>query len=307
MNNFRNEIKAEFTAVPNFVSRDSRTSWKAKGIFLYLASRPDDWEFNMYEIQKNATDGKTSLQTGLKELEETGYLIRKRSTNKKGQFNGWDWILTLPKTDKQEIPLSGNPSDGKTAGRENGSYKKKESTKTEITKKENTNGQSVLIEKGKHPLVKHIEENFPRIAKMREPLTDEQAVKLLDDYKEKHPKLFPTDRPLKEAIHICLEELNDHKNTTKRFSANRNIRTFLNNHIDWKLLTVDEGGKAKKTSDRMFTIQQANTLFMNNFGGSNGTGTVFDDVFIYHSGEGKDRMYKLNPEHKAQIRKWTVN
>lgn len=168
-------------------------------------------------------------------------------------------------------------------------------------------GQSVLIEKGKHPLVKHIEENFPRIAKMREPLTDEQSVKLLKDYKEEYPKLFPTDKPLKEVIHSILQELNDHKNTTKRFSANRNIRTFLNNHIEWNMLTVDEGGRAKKPKGRVFNIHEANTLFMNNFGGSNGTGTVFDDVFDYHSGEGKDKRFKLNPEHRSQIRKWTVD
>lgn len=305
MNNFRNEVVKEFTALPNFVSRDKRTSWKAKGIFLYLASRPDDWQFNMAEIQTNATDGKASLQTGLKELEETGYLIRKRSTNKKGQFNGWDYILTLP--DKPVFTLSDKTVNGQSDNGKSASYKKKDSTKKEITKKENTNSQSVLIEKKKHPLVKHIEENFPRIAKMREPLTDEQAAKLMNDYKEKHPKLFPTDRPLKEVIHTCLEELNDHKNTSKRFSANRNIRTFLNNHIDWNLLTVDEGGKAKKPKGRVFTIHEANSLFMNNFGGSNGTGTVFDDVFIYHSGEGKNKRFKLNPEHRSQIRKWTID
>lgn len=134
MNNFKNNIKANFTAVPNFVSNDQRLSWKAKGIFLYLASKPNDWQFYMNEIKKNATDGKTSLQTGIKELEELGYLIRKKSVDGNNQFNGWDWILTIP--DNQEIRLSGSPSVRQSDSRKTPSHTKTDSTNKELTKKE---------------------------------------------------------------------------------------------------------------------------------------------------------------------------
>lgn len=165
-------------------------------------------------------------------------------------------------------------------------------------------GQTDLIEPEEHPLVQHIEAKYKRVAKMREPLTSEQAVKIMKDYRAKYPGLFPTDGPLKRAIDTCLQELNDHVNSTKKFSANRNLRTFLTNHIDWKLLTPDEGGKAKKPKERTYTIEEANALYMNNFSGTNSTGTQFKDIFEKVSGEGKNSRYKLDEKYVPQVKKW---
>lgn len=95
MNAFRNEIKSNFTALPNILANDPNLSWKAKGIFLYLASKPDTWNFYMKEIQKNATDGIVSLKSGIKELIKHGYLKRKR-LYKDGKIRGMKWTLLLP-------------------------------------------------------------------------------------------------------------------------------------------------------------------------------------------------------------------
>ena len=132
MNNFKNKIKENFTAIPNIIANDSSISWKAKGIFLYLASKPNDWQFYMKEIKKNATDGKTSLQTGIKELEESHYLIRTKSVDNDNQFNGWDWELTIP--DEQVFRQSGNPTVGESGRRETASYTNTENSNKEYTK-----------------------------------------------------------------------------------------------------------------------------------------------------------------------------
>ena len=106
-----------YTNVSNQVIRDERLSWKARGIFVYLWSQADNWQFYVSEVAKHATDGRESLQNGLKELEEFGYLKRTNRQNNGGKFSGMEWILS-------DIP---DHQTGKTV---NGENNKKETEKT---------------------------------------------------------------------------------------------------------------------------------------------------------------------------------
>jgi len=56
--------------------QDVNLSWKAKGIWAYCMSRPDDWEFHVNHLITVSGDGRDSVYAGLKELEEQGYLTR---------------------------------------------------------------------------------------------------------------------------------------------------------------------------------------------------------------------------------------
>lgn len=73
--------------------RDSRLSWKARGIFAYLWSQSESWDFNEIEVTKHSTDGRDALRSGLKELEDAGYLDRKRERDRKGKVGSSKWIL----------------------------------------------------------------------------------------------------------------------------------------------------------------------------------------------------------------------
>jgi hypothetical protein len=53
-------------------------SFKAKGVFLYFWSKPDDWEIKPRAIEDDWVDGQTVVYNALKELETAGYLYRKR-------------------------------------------------------------------------------------------------------------------------------------------------------------------------------------------------------------------------------------
>lgn len=102
-----------FTVISNNVIKDETLSWKAKGIFAYLWSMPDDWDFYETEVSKHATDGRDSLRSGLKELEDKGYLTRKRARNDKGQVVSSYWQLSEnPMLDNptQDNPTQGNPT-----------------------------------------------------------------------------------------------------------------------------------------------------------------------------------------------------
>jgi len=75
-----------FAQIKNEVLHDQNLSWKAKGLFAYLYSKPDDWDFSMWRIKEDSTDGKESTRIGLKELEDNGYLQRIRKNDGRMEY-----------------------------------------------------------------------------------------------------------------------------------------------------------------------------------------------------------------------------
>ena len=120
-----------FTNTSNQLIRDESLTWKARGIFNYLWSQANEWQFYVSEVAQHSKDGENALQTGLQELEEHGYLKRTNRHSKKGKFDGLDWILddmgslnrqaenTVDGEIQKKTPKKAEkPSDVKTAGRE---------------------------------------------------------------------------------------------------------------------------------------------------------------------------------------------
>lgn len=98
----RKEYSKGFTTTSNTIIRDERLTWKARGIFNYLWSMPDDWDFYAKEVANHAKDGIHSLDSGLEELAKYGYLERTRLRDKKGRFGAPVWILHDDPVDAQE-------------------------------------------------------------------------------------------------------------------------------------------------------------------------------------------------------------
>jgi hypothetical protein len=73
--------KIPFTQVANGVLTDKRLSAKAKGLYAYLYSKPDGWDFAIDRIALEMADGRKSINEGLKELEALGFLTRKRQSD----------------------------------------------------------------------------------------------------------------------------------------------------------------------------------------------------------------------------------
>lgn len=80
-----------FVTVHKSFIHDDNLTWKAKGILLYLLSRPDDWQVYETELNKHSSDGRDSLRTGIKELEQAGYIHRTRKRNEKGQLKEYEY------------------------------------------------------------------------------------------------------------------------------------------------------------------------------------------------------------------------
>lgn len=100
----RQKRKDRFLVVDNKIIEDKRLSFKARGLLIYMLSKPDDWKFWTSElVKRSAKDGISSIRTALKELEAAGYLIRKRERSSKGTFTSQDWILTDKPTFQPQV------------------------------------------------------------------------------------------------------------------------------------------------------------------------------------------------------------
>jgi DNA-binding MarR family transcriptional regulator len=78
--NFKKE-QIPFTQVANQVLNDPNLTFKAKGIYAYLYSKPDGWDFAIDRIAKDSKESRLAVNTGLQELEANGYLLRERQAN----------------------------------------------------------------------------------------------------------------------------------------------------------------------------------------------------------------------------------
>lgn len=68
-----------FAQIHNAALADGRLSFKARGILAFLLSRPPGWKTSAERLAKSGTDGERAVKSGLKELEELGYLKRTRT------------------------------------------------------------------------------------------------------------------------------------------------------------------------------------------------------------------------------------
>lgn len=130
--------RGNYTNTSNKLIRDDRLTWKARGIFNYLWSQANEWQFYVSEIVKHSPGGIKELRNGLDELEKFGYLKRTNRHGANGNFSGMDWILDDEGTlidenchsdhfgedaemELKEQKVFPKASDAKDVGRENGS------------------------------------------------------------------------------------------------------------------------------------------------------------------------------------------
>lgn len=85
-----------FSIISNTWLRDSRLSWKAKGLLAYIASHAPGHVLTTAQMHAEATDGPDAVRSGLVELEAAGYLVRIELRNGRGHRTGTDYELREP-------------------------------------------------------------------------------------------------------------------------------------------------------------------------------------------------------------------
>ncbi|MCD8760753.1 DnaD domain protein [Mammaliicoccus sciuri] len=128
----------DFVLVHKGFIYDSNISAKAKGILLYLLSRPNNWKIYTSEIQKHMTDGLKAVNSGVNELIAIGYIERKQTRKDNGDFGEYEYyVYEKPKK------IRGMPF-GESAKMENavGENAKGQATNNNSTNNDLTNNDS---------------------------------------------------------------------------------------------------------------------------------------------------------------------
>jgi DNA-binding MarR family transcriptional regulator len=99
MNKLNNKIKDNFTIIPNDIIRNKSLSDRARFIFCYMASMPDDWKFYQGAMAKELGYTKDTLRKYIEELLETGYLNREQR-RETGKFDSYDYTLNFTPSGK---------------------------------------------------------------------------------------------------------------------------------------------------------------------------------------------------------------
>ena len=90
----KNFIVQRFGQVPNELLNNADLSFKAKGLYAYIQSKSDSWQFSATNISRQTKESVNSINSGLKELEDSGYLLRKKYKNRYGHW-GILYILAI--------------------------------------------------------------------------------------------------------------------------------------------------------------------------------------------------------------------
>ena len=114
---FRVKKTRDYTVMSNHHLRNTDLSLKAKGLLSLMLSLPENWDYTTKGLACICKDGIDSINSGVKELEVNGYVIRKRLRNEKGQLTTTEYTIfeqpqTLDMTDtppKGENPILDNP------------------------------------------------------------------------------------------------------------------------------------------------------------------------------------------------------
>ena len=105
----KNPSRKKFTVVNNHALRDDNLSLKARGLLVTMLSLPNNWKFSetgLCALFKK--DGQASIRSGLKELESSGYLVRRRTRDDMGRVDGVEWIIyDQPRLENRNVD---NPS-----------------------------------------------------------------------------------------------------------------------------------------------------------------------------------------------------
>jgi len=108
---FRVEKTKDFTVMSNHHLRNGKLSLKAKRLLSLMLSLPEDWDYTTKGLACICKDGVDSIGSALKELEQHGYLTRRRIRFENGRLGDIEYMI-------HEKPVSGEP-EGDSPEREN--------------------------------------------------------------------------------------------------------------------------------------------------------------------------------------------
>ena len=184
---------------------NEKISLKAKGLLALLLSYPDNWQFYEAEIVQHAADKANSLSSGLKELIENGYIVRKLGKDETGKFKGYEYHI-------YEKPITEKPITENSVLLNNKDTKNKD-TKNKNTKNKNTKTASSpeLASEfkewySKYPHPRNEQQTMKNYIKARKTYSAEQLMTALNNYLAEIEEQHTDKRYIKHSTNFVGQE-----------------------------------------------------------------------------------------------------
>ena len=118
---YRVDKQSNYTKVGNYFIRDPDLSLRGKGMLTLLLSLPEDWQYSVSGLAAITKEGEAVVRSALDELEQLGYLERRRRRDEHGRLHETEYsIFEQPKdtfdlrtgAPHSDKPMSENPTSG---------------------------------------------------------------------------------------------------------------------------------------------------------------------------------------------------
>ena len=90
---FRVEKNRNYTVMANYHLKDNTITLKAKGLMSVMLSLPEGWDYTLAGLAFISKEGVSAIRAAVNELEEAGYLIRRRLRNEYGQLGDTEYTI----------------------------------------------------------------------------------------------------------------------------------------------------------------------------------------------------------------------
>jgi hypothetical protein len=103
-----------FTIILNEVFQRTELSARAKGLYGYIMTLPDDWIIRKEEIYRHFTEGRDALDKAFIELLKAGYVVSMIDRDDRGRIvsKTFHFFETAQKTNEPSTHNTGKPSYG---------------------------------------------------------------------------------------------------------------------------------------------------------------------------------------------------
>lgn len=180
-----------YTIADNEIIANSAMSWEARGVLIYLLSKPDNWTVRIDDLVKQSPAGIKVVRRIIKELEAFKYLYRHKYQGEGGKWN-WESVVFdkpyavppdmggIPIVSTMSIPSTPN---GKTVGvpsTPNGKTVTVRPSRLDIVNTESINNTTTLTADQE----KEVEEVYKLWQSNMTPLVPLLAEGLFEDYLE---------------------------------------------------------------------------------------------------------------------------
>lgn len=180
-----------FESIPRDCVYDNELSDRARFLYVYMACKPDGWEFYQDKMAEEIGYKKDTLRKYLDELIVRGWITEKAQAND-GKFGALEYVIEIDRK-KGNLPIRKNTDTEKNRNGKIPNQRNIEdiSSKHSLSDKRNQEKSEVnkLPSPKSRPKKKELsevevqfivamKEQYPRIMKMEQPLTYEQSQKL---------------------------------------------------------------------------------------------------------------------------------